>query len=226
MLVVLVPQAAHTQVKRYPKYSFGFGMAGGFGTLQEDLPGTAQLGLKADYQANPLPWLSLRVETGYTFFLKNTEGKRLVGFEDLFTPPVYYDYNLETTTNGGQFYLSFSPVFYYREGKLNLFAGFGAAGGIANLRWEQKLYDNITGSGPGVLSENQQDTYFTYGYFPFVGASYGLGKKRRPTGELELRLAYETWINSWDRNPMFFGKNVIDIRAITIQFTYRILLEK
>ena len=84
---VLVHQVAHAQVKRYPKYSFGFGLAGGYGTLQENLPGTAQLGLKADYQANPLPWFSLRLETGYTFFLKNTEGKRLVGFEDFFFAP-------------------------------------------------------------------------------------------------------------------------------------------
>jgi hypothetical protein len=124
--VMLVQQTANAQVKRYPKYSFGFGATGGFGTRQEDLTGTGQLGLKADYQANPLPWFSLRLETGYTFLLKNTQSQRLVGFNDIGAGPVFYDYNLETTTNGGQFYLSFAPVFYYREGKLNLFAGFGA----------------------------------------------------------------------------------------------------
>lgn len=225
-LVLFMQDIASAQVKRYPKYSFGFGVMGGFGSLQEDLPGTGQLGLKVDYQANPLPWFSLRLETGYTFLLKNTASLRLVGTNNIISPPANYDYNLETTTNGGQFYLSFAPVFYYREGKLNLFAGFGGGGGISRLHWGQKLYDNQVNARPAILAENEQDTFFTYGYFPFIGASYGLGKKRRPTGELEVRLAYETWVNSWDRNPMFFGKNVIDIQALTLQFTYRLLLEK
>ena len=216
----------NAQVKRYPKYSFGFSAMGGYGTLQQDLPKTAQLGLSADYQANPLSWFSLRLGVGFTGYLNTAQSVFSSGFVGDVPNQVYYEQNVQTNAKASQFYFSFAPVFYYREKKVNLFAGLAGGFGYAKLNWQRSFKSERSDIGYQESDSGSRDNYLMVGYSPFIGVSYNVRKKNRPKAEIELCINKQTWLNTWDRNPIYFAQNVIDIRAITIQLTYRVLLEK
>jgi hypothetical protein len=220
----LLSTKAIAQIKRYPKYSFGVGATTGIGTLHEELPTTGLLGLKVDYQANPLPWFSLRLDVGYSWVLKSVKTEQFTGSYHNGNEVIYYDNTLETGVNSSQFCLSLAPVFYYREGKVNLFAGVGGGIGTGRLSINRVLYINSSDIGQDTQGANLQDKIYVFGYFPFIGFSYGLGKKNRPHAEIELKLAQETWLlGNTKNNP--FDSDFIS-KALTLQFTYRFLLEK
>jgi hypothetical protein len=223
-IYALLANESFAQTKRYPKYSFGVGAGSGIGRLHESLTSAAILGLKADYQANPISWFSMRLEVGYLFMLNSMNSQQFSGSYNNGNEVVFYNNTLETLANTRQFYLSFAPVFYYREGKVNLFCGLAGGLGTGRLTVNQTLQINSSDVGQDTQHNSEQEQFFAVGYAPFIGFSYGLGKKHRPHGELEIKVAKETCLmENTKANPF---NSALKLNALALQFTYRFLLIK
>jgi hypothetical protein len=63
-----------------------------------------------------------------------------------------------------------------------------------------------------------------FGLSPVVGFAYSLGRKSRSSSELDFQVTYKNWFNNARSSPVE-PNTLLSIKALILQFTYRILLE-
>lgn len=208
----------------YPRYGFGLGTQTGWGHLQPELNNSLILGLNGVYQRNYIEWFSLRFELGYAHYFKvpkSTFTSFVIGDIE----PIYVEEESEIYFSANQFYLSLSPIFYLRDGKMNYYLGFHAGVGALILQWNGVIETRISNTNDQIQYPKGNSFFGIFGLSPVMGITYSLGRKSRPSSELDFQVIWDNWYNRSKHSPVL-PESYLAIKSFALQFTYRILLEK